>query len=76
MDEVQMELGKLRLAYASQLTRQITQIDMTYRQIDPADISGDSLARIHYLLHTLTGSAGTFGLHSISAAAQHLDRQL
>ena len=40
----------------------------------PAD--EDALAELHRLLHTLAGSAGSFGLPDVGQAARHVEHEL
>ncbi|WP_052501663.1 response regulator [Thiomicrospira microaerophila] len=66
----------LRQAYRQTLAGRITALKQQYEKSMLADGSIEEVKILHHQLHSLTGSAGTFGLLSISSAARKLEQQV
>jgi len=69
-------LAKLRSQYAEQLPEKLDTLRAHYQLIDPAAWQPVEAEVLHRLLHGITGSAGTFGMPSISEAARTLENRL
>jgi PAS domain S-box-containing protein len=66
----------LRQQYRQTLAGRITALKQQYEKIMLTDCSVEEAQILHHQLHSLTGSAGTFGLLSISSAARRLEQQV
>lgn len=66
-------LEALRRKFAEQLPERIMAIRERYRESAEAGWTQATLDALHQALHSLTGSAGTFGMMSVSAAARQLE---
>lgn len=69
-------LGKLRSQFADQLPEKLDAISAHYQLLDLGAWMPVEAEVLHRLLHALTGSAGTFGMPSISDAARTLENRL
>ncbi|MDP1928866.1 MAG: response regulator [Thiobacillus sp.] len=69
-------LAELRRLYLDQLPVRLATIRAHYRNLTPLAWQPAAAEVLHRLLHGITGSAGTFGLLSVSAAAHQMEVQL
>lgn len=76
MDSKHEQLQDMQQKYVAGLEEKLSGLRTLYSQIDRAEPSPDALRSLLHRLHTLSGSAGTFGLHALSAAASRLEHQL
>jgi len=66
------QLWEIRQAYESELPHKIAQIDAGWqRAADQGD--RDILGRVHVAVHSVVGTAGSFGLRDIAARAKELE---
>ncbi|WP_152547664.1 PAS domain S-box protein [Nitrincola lacisaponensis] len=69
-------MAKLREQFIAQLPEKMHAIAQQAGCIDLTSPTHSELLALHRLLHNLTGSAGTFGLHSLSDMARQTERLL
>jgi PAS domain S-box-containing protein len=69
-------LIKLQKQFAAQLPGKLELIRATFLRLDPAAWQTAEAEVLLRLLHGLTGSAGTFGMHTVSNAARALETLL
>ena len=70
--KIQEKLRLLRLKYAEQLPHKIAETTEFWSKVS-FDGNSDEMKQFHRLVHTLHGSAGTFGFLAVSAIAQELE---
>lgn len=70
--DVQAELAKLRHQYRQQLSGKLQELELLLRGTN-ASISATDLATLHFGLHRLAGSGGTFGYEKLSKQASLLE---
>ncbi|MBE0469836.1 MAG: PAS domain-containing protein [Methyloprofundus sp.] len=63
----------LQRKYRATLADRIKQIYTQFNKLSLSDWQWADLAELHHQIHSLTGSAGTFGLQSLSNAASQLE---
>lgn len=66
----------LQRKYRATLADRIKQIYTQFNKLSLSDWQLVDLAELHHQIHSLTGSAGTFGLQSLSNAASQLEARL
>lgn len=76
MTEHTDKLQAIRQNYIAGLEPKLNQLTTAYRAIDVLNWSPESLEPLLFQLHSVSGSAGTFGLHGLSSAASRLEKQL
>lgn len=69
-------LNELKAEFRDTLPSRIAALNAQYHQQDPANWHGDAAWELYRQLHTLTGSAGTFGMSTLSVIARKLENQL
>jgi len=69
-------LAGLRRQFTDQLSTRLQTIRDQFRRLDPAAWRVEDLEAVHRLVHGLTGSAGTFGMQSVSDVARVLEVRL
>lgn len=69
-------LAQLRQQFITQLPGRLDQINQHFDRLNPADWQCSAADELHRLVHGLTGSAGTFGMQSVSDAARALELRL
>lgn len=73
---VETALAGLRQQFADQLPVRIEAIRASFMRLDPAAWQLAEAQALHRLVHSLTGAAGTFGMHSLSVVAHELEQHL
>ncbi|MGB5397984.1 MAG: response regulator [Gammaproteobacteria bacterium] len=71
--EIQQQLALLRARYASNLDTRIAQLNANINALETLPDSDSKLEEIFRQLHSLSGSAGTFGFHRISEQSRQLE---
>ncbi len=74
--DIQAKLALLRVSYAEQLPHKYAQIAEAWKALQSKPEERATLAVMHRIAHSLTGSGATFGFDDISTAARLLERQL
>ncbi|WP_018937987.1 MULTISPECIES: PAS domain-containing protein [unclassified Thioalkalivibrio] len=69
-------LGELQRQFVEALPARLKSLHSQYQKLDPAGWQPFEAQALHHQIHSLTGSAGTFGLQSVSAAARQLEIRL
>ena len=69
-------LAELRRQFLGQLPARLQAIRTQYQRLTPTTLQSDEAEMLHRLLHGLTGSAGTFGLSSVSDVARQMEARL
>lgn len=72
-NDVLEQLQKLRDIFIATLPEKLTTIDRLWQAVKQ---QGDSVDELYLVVHSLTGSAGTFGHQQLSDAARHLEQIL
>lgn len=73
---VETALAGLRRQFADQLPIRIKAIRANFMQLDPAAWQLAEAQVLHRVVHSLTGAAGTFGMHSLGVVARELEQHL
>lgn len=73
---IEAQLAQLRQLYLKELPQRMELIQVCLGKLDLANWNADEAAALHRHLHSLTGSAGTFGLNELSALARDIERLL
>lgn len=76
MSSVEEQLEQLRKLYREQLPAKLEEILSVYRRLDVAQWNTQDADALHRLIHSLTGTAGTFGFQSISELSRTVERLL
>lgn len=74
--ELNAKLETLRQSFVAQLPTRFTDIDTAWQQVLAGDGDQAALATVHRLVHSLTGTAGTFGMMELSEHARATERLL
>ena len=69
-------LAKLRKQFADQLPGKLEKLRTQFQRLDPSNWMPAEAEVLRRLLHSLTGSAGTFGMMSVSNVSRDLENQL
>ena len=69
-------LSELQRQFADRLPEQLKTIQTQFHCLELSAWQNDEAETLHRLLHSLSGSAGTFGMISLSNAAQDLESRL
>lgn len=69
-------LASLREQFVGQLDSRVAAIREAFGRLDPAAWQRDEAEVLHRIVHSLTGSAGTFGMQSVSDMARELEAAL
>lgn len=71
--EISDKIRRLREKYLASLPQRMAEIEREWQQlVPPVTNEANSLKQIYLQAHSLTGSAGTFGVEEISKAARDL----
>ena len=73
--DIQNQLDALRKGYVALLPDKLNEIRVKWKEYVTVG-SLDALTTLHLLLHTLVGSAGTFGLNDLSRYAREIEQVL
>ena len=74
--ELPQELIELRRQFVSRLPARIDEIAELFHALSDGRWEAGSGETLHRMVHSLTGTAGTFGLHDISRTARRLETRL
>ena len=77
-DEVRARFEALRAEYLATLSARLAELETAARSLTPRAAQGERRTALDTLIrlsHKLSGSAGTFGLPSLSRAAGNLEQQ-
>jgi diguanylate cyclase (GGDEF)-like protein len=72
-DSLQDALRALNLMFAQKLPSKLLEIEEALNQFSAHPANADALALLHRLLHTMSGSAGTFGFDELGAHSRKLE---
>jgi len=75
-DSVQAKLKELRNAFSTQLPGKVRQIEEAWAALPREGWDPDQVETVARLLHTLAGTAGTFGFSAVRAAARSMEAAL
>ncbi len=64
------EFDELRAEYRSELPAKLARLDALWARVASGDTAAGQLAELRGALHTIAGSAGSFGLPEIGDAAR------
>jgi len=73
---IQARLAALQAVFIGQLPDKIDAVNKFWKSIREQGWEKENSRGLRILVHGLAGTAGTFGLHSVSNAAKHVDRYL
>ncbi|MDA8082159.1 MAG: response regulator [Nitrospiraceae bacterium] len=73
---VEEQLALLGRAYGAELGGKFTEIEHLWEAVCRGSGQGEDLERLQRLVHSMTGSSGTFGFDRVSGAAGALERHL
>ena len=76
MPSISDTLQDLQRQFAATLPGKLQALCAQYQKLSLPDWQPAEAQALHHLLHSLTGSAGTFGMQSVSAAARQLEVRL
>ena len=74
--ELPQELIELRRQFVSRLPGRIDEIAELFHALSDGRWEAGSGETLHRMVHSLSGTAGTFGMHDISRAARRLETRL
>jgi diguanylate cyclase (GGDEF)-like protein len=72
-DSLQDALRALNIMFAQKLPSKLLEIEEALNQFSDHPANADALALLHRLLHTMSGSAGTFGFDELGAHSRKLE---
>ncbi len=75
-DEIQRQLESLKKAYAATLVERVEEIISALKELHEQDDPHECLQEIFRQIHSLSGSAGTFGFNSLGEQARQLELSL
>ncbi len=70
------KLKALRVTYKAQLPKRMTEIQLSWEALMRGDKTPDLRHNFHRLVHSLAGSAGTFGFMSVGEKARLLEHSI
>lgn len=73
---VSKAMQELQNQFCNTLEHRIAELQSQYDKLTLSNWQQADLQELHHLVHSLTGSAGTFGLQSLSTASRQLEQQL
>ena len=65
--QIHEELQRMRLAYLAKLPQKLDDMETLVRELNQVDDCTDSFENLYRAVHTLKGTAGTYGLQIITA---------
>ena len=71
-DKIEAKLAALRKAYSASLPEKIKEIILLW-EITRQDFSKNNFYEFHRAVHSLAGSAGTYGYNELGQACRDLD---
>jgi two-component system, cell cycle sensor histidine kinase and response regulator CckA len=74
--EIPPELLALRQQFVQRLPGRLDDVDQLYRRLSSSAWEPVEVENLHRMVHSLTGTAGTFGLPALSVAARELESLL
>lgn len=75
-DSLQKALHALEVMFAAKLPGKLLEIEIAFGQVCKHQTDKEALTLLHRLLHTMAGSAGTFGFDEVGSRARQLEGQL
>ena len=75
-ESLQKALHALEVMFAAKLPAKLKEIETALNQFSQNPSDTDALTLLHRLLHTMAGSAGTFGFQEVGAQARLLEGRL
>ena len=76
MDALQKALRALEVMFAEKLPGRLLEIEQALNQYEQNKSDPAALNTLYRLLHTMAGSAGTFGFADVGSAARALETRL
>ncbi len=73
MADISERLARLRMDYLNRLPGELTTVAQLAGQLQPGATNQAALKELHFRLHSLVGSSGTFGLSVLSQEARRLE---
>lgn len=75
-DSLQKALHALEVVFAAKLPSKLLEIETAFNQVVKQPTDKEALSLLHRLLHTMAGSAGTFGFDEVGMRARELEARL
>lgn len=75
-DSLQKALHALEVMFAAKLPAKLAEIEAAFYQLAKQPTNKEALSLLHRLLHTMAGSAGTFGFDDVGTQARSLEARL
>ncbi|MBX9869316.1 MAG: Hpt domain-containing protein, partial [Burkholderiaceae bacterium] len=72
-DSLQKALHALEVVFAAKLPSKLLEIETAFNQVVKQPTDKGALSLLHRLLHTMAGSAGTFGFDEVGMQARELE---
>ncbi len=76
MSSITNALQQLQQQFAASLSERLDALDRQYRKLSPSGWEPADARVLHHQIHSLIGSAGTFGMQSLSIAARKVETRL
>lgn len=74
-DDIQAKLQALRASYHAQLPARVAEIETVWQTLQ-GQPQASGLKELHRKVHSMAGSAGTFGMPDLGKAARHVEERL
>lgn len=71
--DIQKQLQALRDSYAAQLPERIVDIEQAWKALPNAETPEADMYELYRKLHSMAGSAGTFGMPELGQEARHIE---
>lgn len=71
--DIQKQLQTLRDSYAAQLPERIVDIEQSWKAMANAETPETDMYELYRKLHSIAGSAGTFGMPELGQEARHIE---
>jgi diguanylate cyclase (GGDEF)-like protein len=75
-DNVAAKIAQIRAKYLEQLPQELIALEKLAHSLQASKLDAETVHNLHQRLHKLTGSAGTFGLPSISQMSRPIEERL
>jgi diguanylate cyclase (GGDEF)-like protein len=75
-NDIAEKIVQIRANYTKQLPQELLALEELAQSLQPNPLDADTIHTLHQRLHKLTGSAGTFGLPSISLMSRPIEQRL
>lgn len=69
-------LSALKAAYAAELPQKVRQVEMLLAQLESGQRPRESVEELGFLVHSIAGAAGTFGMQDVSSVARSIESWL